>query len=79
MGTEIDWQAIELPPCSALTPRGMPGKSDSRINNKNPYVFLLSFFLCEKHDRGQTMDKPWNDLELSWNGLELSWNNLELS
>ena len=41
--------------------------------------FYCPFFVCEKHDRGKTMDKPWNDLELPWNGLELSWNNLELS
>ena len=26
-------------------------------------------------NRGQTMDKPWNDPDMSWNSLELSWKD----
>ena len=24
-------------------------------------------------DRGQTVDKPWNDLKEAWNGLKNAW------
>ena len=30
-------------------------------SNKSVYVFLLLFFFREKHDRGQTVDKPWTN------------------
>ena len=26
-------------------------------------------------DRGQNVDKPWNDPDMLWNGLELSWKD----
>ena len=40
------------------------------------------FFSKKKYfffEKNITVDKPWNDLELSWKDLELSWKDLELS
>ena len=31
------------------------------------------------HDRGQTVDKPWNNIKKSWNDIKKSWNDIKKS
>ena len=49
----------------------------------NRAIVLKNVFCWQKtqepHDRGETADKPWKDLELVWKNLEMSCKDPDLS